>query len=88
MCYPCRGEVCDTEGQVLERLAAHLEPGGQLVAGFHTRPRLPLPHLPVADYDAPAERAGLRPVARWATWEEAPWTPEAPYAVCVHRRPA
>ena len=36
------------EGQVMERLAAHLEPGGYLVAGFHTQPRFPLPRLPVA----------------------------------------
>ena len=77
-----------TEGQVLERLAAHLEPGGHLVAGFHTRPRFPLPHLPLADYDALAERAGLRPVARSGDLEEAAWRTLVPYAVCVHRRPA
>jgi SAM-dependent methyltransferase len=61
--------------------AAHLEPGGRLVAGFSMQPRWPT----LADYDAWCDAAGLALEDRWATWERAPYG-GGDYAVSVHRR--
>lgn len=73
--------VPGTEGAVLERIAAHLHPGGLLVAGFQLVPgRLDLEH-----YDDMAAAAGLTLSARFATWDRDPWTPGGDYAVSVHR---
>lgn len=69
-----------TEERVLERLAAQLKPGGLLVAGFSVRPD----RLSLQDYDQAADRAGLVPVARWATWDRQPFD-GGEYAVSVHR---
>lgn len=63
--------------------AAHLEPGGRLVAGFSTQPGWPT----LADYDAWCVAAGLALEDRWATWDRAPYR-GGDYAVSVHRRPA
>jgi SAM-dependent methyltransferase len=80
-----------TEPQVVERVAAHLAPGGLLVAGFG----LDREHLPPAGavvditaYDGWCATTGLEPLRRLATWDGQPWTPDAGYAVSVHRRPA
>lgn len=73
-----------TEGAVLGRLASHLAPAGALVAGFTLRPD----GLTIDSYDRLAAAAGLKPAARWATWERAPFGPGSRYAVSVHRRPA
>jgi SAM-dependent methyltransferase len=71
-----------TEGAVLRNLGERLAPGGLLVSGFSIRPnRLSLNH-----YDELAERAGLEPVARWATWSRDPFA-GGDYAVSVHRKP-
>ncbi|MGA5465347.1 class I SAM-dependent DNA methyltransferase [Mycobacterium sp. NPDC050041] len=70
-----------TEGRVLEAVAGRLVTGGLLVAGFQIRPD----RLTLADYDRLAESAGLRPIARWATWDREPFT-GGDYAVSVHRR--
>jgi SAM-dependent methyltransferase len=70
-----------TEGRVLEAVAGRLVAGGLLVAGFQIRPD----RLSLADYDRLAESAGLRPIARWATWDREPFT-GGDYAVSVHRR--
>lgn len=70
-----------TEADVLANLAARLTPGGLLVAGFQVRPG----RLALDDYDALADRAGLEPTARWATWDRQPFT-AGDYAVSVHRR--
>jgi SAM-dependent methyltransferase len=73
--------VPGTEGAVLERLAAHLRPGGLVVAGFQLVPnRLTLEH-----YDDLAASAGLTLVERLATWDRDPWSPGGDYAVSVHR---
>jgi SAM-dependent methyltransferase len=61
--------------------AAHLEPGGRLVAGFALRPGWPA----LADYDAWCADAGLAAEQRWATWDREPYT-GGDYAVSVHRR--
>jgi SAM-dependent methyltransferase len=78
-----------TEAEVVRRLAAHVEPGGLLVAGFG----LDAAHLPLDDapvdlptYDRWCSCAGLVLDRRWATWERKAWDGGG-YAVSVHRRP-
>lgn len=70
-----------SEGAVVANLARHLEPGGLLIAGFQILPG----RLSVGEYDRLAAAAGLTLVARWSTWERAPWDPLERYAVSVHR---
>jgi SAM-dependent methyltransferase len=70
-----------TEGRVLHQVAARLAPGGLVVAGF----AIQRDRLSLSEYDRLAEMAGLEPVARWATWDRAPFT-QGDYAVSVHRR--
>ncbi len=72
----------------LERLAAHLVPGGHLVAGFGLAGSLPDGAAPVdvRDYDRWARAAGLSFIARWSTWDRQPFTPASDYALSVHRR--
>jgi len=72
-----------TERQVVERLAAHLVPGGLLVSGFQL---LPGRHT-LEDYEADTAAAGLVPYERFASWSRDPWTADAGYVVAVHRRP-
>ena len=78
-----------TEPTVVARVAAHVAPGGLLVAGFG----LDRAHLPPAGalvdidaYDGWCADAGLVPVRRLATWDGAAWTGDAGYAVSVHQR--
>ncbi|MFN2539811.1 MAG: class I SAM-dependent methyltransferase [Mycobacteriales bacterium] len=68
-----------TEQQVVDRLLAHLVPGGLLVSGWRTD-RLALPSY---------ERlvCALQPVVRHATWDADPWTPDAGWCVAVDRLP-
>ena len=49
---------------------------------------LPLDEVPVTidDYDASCARHGLFPVARYSTWDSAPFDAGAGYAVSVHQR--
>jgi SAM-dependent methyltransferase len=61
--------------------AAHLAPGGHLVAGFRLRPGWPTPD----DYDRWCAGAGAELVNRFATWEGAPYD-GGDYVVSVHRR--
>jgi ubiquinone/menaquinone biosynthesis C-methylase UbiE len=70
-----------TEGAVLERLAAHLRPGGAVVAGFQLVPG----GLTLERYDELAAAAGLALAERYATWERAAWREGGDYAVSVHR---
>jgi SAM-dependent methyltransferase len=73
--------VPGTEGAVVDHVAAHLRPGGLVVAGFQLIPgRLSLDH-----YDDLAASAGLTVAQRFATWDGKPWTPGGDYAVSVHR---
>lgn len=69
-----------SEGEVLARLAAHLVPGGLVIAGFQVRGD----RLALADYDARASAAGLAYVDRYATWDGGPYD-AGDYAVSVHR---
>ena len=73
-----------TQGAVVARAAAHVAPGGRLVAGF----QLQAGGLTLADYDRHCDAAGVALEARWATWDRAPFAPGGDYAVSVHRRPA
>jgi SAM-dependent methyltransferase len=73
--------VPGSEGAVLRQLAAHLRQDGLVVAGFQLIPgRLSLDH-----YDDLAAAAGLTLAERYATWDRKPWSPEADFAVSVHR---
>ena len=78
----------DTLDATIERLAAHLVPGGLLISGFGLDPdHLPgaCPVTPLADYDRVCGVHGLTRSHRWSTWDRARWSPESGYAVSVHR---
>lgn len=70
----------NTEGSVLERIAAHLASGGRIIAGFQLLPG----GLSLDGYDRLAAANGLHLIERWATWHRDPWTPSSGYAVSVH----
>ena len=79
-----------TEAMVVARLAAHVAPGGLLVAGFG----LDTAHLPrgaalvdLADYDAWCAAAGLVALRRLGTWDGQPFVERGGYAVNLHTRP-
>jgi len=79
-----------TERMSVLRAAAHVAPGGLLVAGFG----LDRAHLPTAaglvdltDYDDWCAEAGLEHVRRLATWDGEPYDGGG-YAVSIHARPA
>lgn len=69
-----------TEADVMANIAAHLRPGGALVAGF----QLSDGYLALHVYDGLAERNGLALEARYSTWEGTPFD-GGDYAVSVHR---
>ena len=74
-----------TEAATLANLARYLNPGGLLVAAFElTSPSWSKLTLPL--YDQLTASVGLNSVARWSTWEQAPWQPGDRYAVSVHRK--
>jgi trans-aconitate methyltransferase len=71
----------------LERLVAHLAPGGLLVAGFGTDAA----HVPdgcppgsAEAYADAARAAGLVERARHGTWDGGPYDPASGYVVLVH----
>ncbi|HXQ62303.1 MAG TPA: class I SAM-dependent methyltransferase [Acidimicrobiales bacterium] len=72
----------ETERKVLANLARHLEAGGLLVAGFSLLEN----RLTLEAYDRLAAEAGLERVDRWSTWDRAPFSPHADYAVSVHTK--
>jgi SAM-dependent methyltransferase len=67
-----------TEGAVLASVASRLATGSLVIAGFQLTGRLTL-----AGYDAAASAAGLTPIARFATWEQAPFVEGGDYVVVV-----
>lgn len=71
-----------TERVVVSALAAHVRPGGVLVAGFELGRRYGLD-----DYDRHSRAAGLELAARYSTWEGEAFDQTSGYAVSVHRRP-
>ena len=72
-----------SESRVLQRLAAHLVPGGLLVAGF----QLLDGNYSLADYDDDCAAAGLELYERFSTWSRDPFRVDGGYVVAVHRRP-
>ena len=71
-----------TEAETIARSAAHLNPGGRLIAGFQLG-RV----LSVDDYEQAAAAAGLIADEHWSTWELDPASADDNYAVLVHRAP-
>jgi SAM-dependent methyltransferase len=61
--------------------AAHVAPGGAMVAGFQLDRGYTL-----AEWDGACEVAGLVLAQRWATWDGRPFGAGDAYAVSVHRR--
>ena len=72
-----------TEGVVVSSLAAHLAPGGYLVAGYQLRTG----GLTLNAYDEMARAAGLDLLERHATWSRDAFVAPGDYAVSVHVRP-
>ena len=69
-------------------LAAQLDEGGLLVCGFGLdADHLPgdCPATPLVDVDAAFAAAGLEPLARFSTWDRAPYDETAGYVVTVDR---
>ncbi|CAB4586410.1 unannotated protein [freshwater metagenome] len=73
----------DRRSDVVARCAAHLGPGGLLVAGFSLR--MAESSIRLDEYDAAATAAGLVMVERWATWERDVYVGGG-YVVSLHRR--
>ncbi len=73
-----------TRAELVLGVARHVAVGGHLVVGFSTDWE-DRPH-DAGTHDAQVRAAGLEPVARFATWDRAPWGPTSTYAVCVARR--
>lgn len=71
-----------TERSALERIAAHLRPGGVFVAGFATD-RV----YTVGTFDEDLASVGLRVEHRFATWDLRRWREDADWAVTVARSP-
>lgn len=71
-----------TETVVVANMAAHLRPGGVIVAGFQTGGE----RLSASAYDHHCADAGLVAVDRWATWDREPFA-GGDYVVSVHRKP-
>ena len=69
-----------TQPALAARCAAHVAPGGRLVAGFSTDRG-----YTAGDWDAHVTAAGLVAEDRFATWDRAPDDGGA-YVVAVHRR--
>lgn len=67
-----------TEQPVVDRLAAHLVPGGLLVSGWRTD------RLALTAYEELV--ADLQPVVRHATWDADPWRSGARWCVAVDQR--
>ncbi len=74
-----------TEAATLANLAPHLKPGGLFIAAFELTPPA-WTNLTLAVYEQLTKTVGLTKVARWSTWEQAPWTSRDRYAVSVHRK--
>ncbi|MFD9720940.1 class I SAM-dependent DNA methyltransferase [Streptomyces sp. NPDC059076] len=69
-----------TESALVAGVAAHVGPGGRLIAGFSLDRGYSLD-----DYDAHCRVAGLALEARYATWSRAAYA-GGTYAVSVHRK--
>jgi hypothetical protein len=69
-----------TQADLVQHCAAHVSPGGHLIAGFSLDRG-----YGVDEYDEACAAAGLERADRFSTWSRDPWT-GGDYAVSVHRR--
>jgi len=69
-----------TESLVLERVAAHVVPGGRIVTGFRTTGSYELDR-----FDADIARLGLRVEHRFSTWDLVPLADGSDFAVTILR---
>jgi SAM-dependent methyltransferase len=76
----CRPE---DRAPIVANLAAHMEAGAVLIAGFMIEARPDA--ITLAEYDAICAAAELSLADRFATWERAPYD-DGNYAVSVHRK--
>lgn len=72
----------------MQRITAHVQPGGLVVAGFgldaaHLPPGVPV--TPLEDYDRACTVAGLSFLRRYSTWDRQPWRAGTGYVVSIHR---
>lgn len=72
----------DTERRVLERLAAHVVPGGRLVIGFRRQDSYTFER-----FDEDLLAAGLVVESRFSTWDLVPFEADSNFAVTLLRRP-
>ncbi len=70
-----------TRSDLVRACAAHVAPGGWLVAGFQLDRGYPL-----AEYDQACRDAGLQLAQRWATWDRQAYAAGGDYAVSVQGR--
>lgn len=83
----CAGNVMlyvapSTRGLVLERITAHLRPGGRLAVGFGLGRGYAL-----EEFRADCESAGLEEQLRLAGWDLQPWREDADFVVALLARP-
>lgn len=71
----------DQRADAVAACARHCTPAGRVIAGFSLRPNWPT----LDEYDSWCAASGLRLDERFATWERAPFTTPAEYAVSIHR---
>lgn len=74
-----------TEASTIANMGRHLDSGGLLIAAFELT-RKSWTNLTIDSYDTMASAAGMIPVARWSTWEQAAWNVGDSYAVSVHKK--
>ncbi len=72
-----------SRGALVAGCVRHLVPGGRLLVGFQLDRGYTL-----EQYDTHCHDAGLVPEERWSTWGKDPFTPDADYAVSLHRLPS
>jgi 2-polyprenyl-3-methyl-5-hydroxy-6-metoxy-1,4-benzoquinol methylase len=71
----------ETRTSLVRACAAHVRPGGAMIAGFQLDQDYEL-----NDYDLACDAAGLTLVERSATWDGAQFAADCSYAVSVHTR--
>lgn len=73
-----------SETAVLQNMAAHLKPGGLLLAAFSLAPR-DWTRLNGDSYEKMAQAVGLTTLNRWSSWNLDEWHAEATYIVSLHQ---
>ena len=75
--------AADDRPAAVRSAAAHVAPGGRLIAGYSLRRGWPT----ATEYDEWCAAAGLELEDRFATWDAQPLGPTPDYTVSVHHRP-